>query len=553
MNGGGLFVSAGFRFIAIIRFSLKAASISAEDRYARANPNLHQNPGPNAFASLRQDLASRIGYSMKLGALRQLTPTTWVTIQTVYEQALGVILFAVQAVVLGPHAFGLFSLVMVFIGFCEFVLGMAASEALISIPNIEDHHFHTMTTANVLASVLLGVAAFLGADGIARVFNEPELAPVLRWMSALPLISAFCAAPIAASKREMRFRPIALRSIAGLTVGGAAGLTLALLGAGVWALVVQAILQRAVSAVVLWAAVPLQPKLSLSPRHFRDLQRFAAPVMLSRTMNWASAQIPRLVLGFYLGATELGLFSLAARLSDILVQVALEPKTSVARVDLRRFAGDPAGLEQAMRKLFLYMSVFCFPLCIGGAAVVPTLFHAWLDPHWFGGIVIAQMMMLMGVPCITLYCATAVLLAMNRQKWEAMISTVQTSTTLLAVVLFAPFGLVAASAAIALRPVILFPLPVLLMHRLCNLPVRLILHTQAPALAASILMGSAVWLLGLHLGNTFSDAVTLMVLVLFGAAVYIAAIAALLPDFSGRLFRHLAQQVRGMPKSPDLG
>ena len=91
----------------------------------------------------------------------RLTPTTWVTIQTVFEQAFGVVLFAVQAAALGPHAFGLFSLVMVFIGFCEFVLGIAASEALISIPNIEDLHFHTMTTATVLLSVLLGAGVFI--------------------------------------------------------------------------------------------------------------------------------------------------------------------------------------------------------------------------------------------------------------------------------------------------------------------------------------------------------------------------------------------------------
>lgn len=482
----------------------------------------------------------------------RLTPTTWVTIQTVYEQAFGVILFAVQAAVLGPHAFGLFSLVMVFIGFCEFVLGMAASEALISIPEIEELHFHTMTTANVLLSVILGVSVFLGADTISGVFGETELAPVLRWMSALPFISAFCAAPIAASKREMRFRPIAVRSIAGLTVGGSVGLTMALSGAGVWALVAQAMVQRTVSAIILWAAVPLRPQLSFSARHFYDLQRFAAPVMLSRTMNWASGQLPRLVLGFYLGATELGLFSLAARLSDILVQVALEPKVSVARVDLRRFAGDPAGLRQAMQQLFRNMSVFCFPLCVGGAAVVPTLFHAWLDPHWFGGIIVAQMLMLMGVPCITLYCATAVLLAMNRQKWEAVISTAQTSTTLLAVVTFAPLGLAAASAAVALRPLLLLPLPVFLMHRLCHLPIRLILRTQAPALAASALMGATVWLLGPHFEHLFGTAAALILLICLGAAIYGTAIVLLLPDFSGRLVRHLLQQTPGTHKSPDL-
>jgi len=183
---------------------------------------------------------------------------------------------------------------------------------------------------------------------------------------------------------------------------------------------------------------------------------------------------------------------------------------------------------------------------------VPTLFHAWLDPHWFGGIVVAQMLMLMGLPCITLYCSTAVLLATNRQKWEAAISTTQTSATLLAALLFAPLGLIAAAAAIALRPLVLFPLPVLLMHRLCKLPVRLILHTQAPALIASALMGIAIWLLGPHLEQLFGNAVALGVLIVSGAALYIAAITLLLPDFCGHLLRQLIRHMPGPHNSPDL-
>ena len=119
----------------------------------------------------------------------RLSPTSWLTTKTVFSQIFALLLFAIQAPVLGPKAFGLISIVMVFVGFCENVPGEAAAEALISVREIDERHFSTMTTANVLLSVAIGIVVFVGAGRIAGWFGEPELAAILRWMSVLPAIS----------------------------------------------------------------------------------------------------------------------------------------------------------------------------------------------------------------------------------------------------------------------------------------------------------------------------------------------------------------------------
>lgn len=197
-----------------------------------------------------------------------------------FSQVFALLLFAIQAPLLGPKAFGLISIVMVFVGFCEYVPGEAAAESLISIREIDAAHFYTMTAVNVFLSVVIGIVVFAGAHRIAAWFGEPELAQMLRWMSVLPAISAFGAAPTAATKRDMHFQPLALRSIGSLFVGGIVGLVLTLVGAGVWALVWQAIVTRLVASVVLWYAVPLKFGMGFSGRHFRELAHFAAPTMI---------------------------------------------------------------------------------------------------------------------------------------------------------------------------------------------------------------------------------------------------------------------------------
>jgi len=86
------------------------------------------------------------------------------------------------------------------------------------------------------------------------------------------------------------------------------------------------------------------------------------------------------------------------------MEVAVVPRYAVARVELRKYASDRAGLDAALRRTFTFLTVFCFPLCIGGAAIVPTLFRVWLDPRWTGAIVPAQ--------CLLLACV-----AWSRNTW----------------------------------------------------------------------------------------------------------------------------------------
>jgi len=460
----------------------------------------------------------------------KLSPTSWLTTKTVFTQVFALLLFAIQAPLLGPRAFGLISIVMVFVGFCEFVPGEAAAESLISIREIDARHFSTMTTANVLLSLLIGAFVFLGADTIAHWFGDPEVARMMRWMAILPAISAFAAAPTAATKRDMQFGPLALRSIGSVVAGGVVGLVLTLTGAGVWALVWQALVTRLVSTIVLWYAVPLRFSMRFSAGHFGDLVQFAFPTMVSKFLTWSSQQIPRVMLGLYWGSTELGLFSLAARLGDILMEVAVVPRYAVARVELRKHVDDHPGLDTALRRMLTLLTVFCFPLCVGGAAVVPTLFHVWLDPRWVGAIVPAQVMLLTCVALVTQYMSGAALLAMNFQRSEALVSIAQTVATVIAVAVCAPFGVLAASVGIAARPYLLLPLSVSLLKKRCGIAPATVFRPQQPALVASAVMGACVWLLRLALEPVVSDAVALPLLVLTGAIVYLVMVKLTMPQ-----------------------
>ena len=72
--------------------------------------------------------------ALRLGSLSSVS---WVTVEKVAQQVLWLVLFSILAPILGPGPYGVFSIVMVFIGFCELVLGDGMVEVLVTLVEFE--------------------------------------------------------------------------------------------------------------------------------------------------------------------------------------------------------------------------------------------------------------------------------------------------------------------------------------------------------------------------------------------------------------------------------
>ena len=108
---------------------------------------------------------------------KALRPSVWVTAERAFNEIFFLLLFSVQAPILGPSAFGLVAAVMVFITFWESVPGHAITEALLSIRAIEPRHFNVGRHHRNLVRVTIqhfprSLAVRSRHDLIANGFNQ---------------------------------------------------------------------------------------------------------------------------------------------------------------------------------------------------------------------------------------------------------------------------------------------------------------------------------------------------------------------------------------------
>ena len=467
---------------------------------------------------------------MKLWQLLGPNPTIWLTFDRLTQQVIWLVLFSILAPILGPTPYGLFTIVMAFIGFCELVIIGGAVEALLTVPVATDSHLRTANLVTLIAAIIAAGAAFAAASPIASFFQAPELEQLFRVMAPLPVISALTAIPIAVLSRNMQFRALSLRSIIGLLSGGIIAVGLAWYGAGVWALVAQVLAQRCIELVILWASAHTQFGFEWSTAHFRDLRGYAFSVVVSKGMSWAGSQIPRIILGWYLGPADLGLFALAGRLIDVVTQVFIGPRTVIARLTLRRFADEPTGFAEAFQLTIHQIAIFTFPVCCGLAAVMPSLFAAFLDQRWQAGVWAAQIMVLTGIPATFYICFTAAVLALRKPHLDSQIAVTTNCTTAVAVLLTASHGLDAACVAMLAQRVAMMPIPLIMLRRLTGIsPVRMI-GAQLPLLGAAATMGVVVSFAAPLATELLGHLLSLPILVGIGAVIYLLLALLVAPD-----------------------
>ena len=464
-------------------------------------------------------------------ALRKkpLPPTFWVTSEKLIQQILWVGLFAVLGPLLGPKSYGVFALAMAAYAWLEAIFTDAMGEALLLLREPTDSHYGVANLTNVAASILASALVFLASFPLSILVKDPELVWVMAALSPIPVLGAMTAGPVAYLKREMQFQQFALRSILGLSIGGGAGVMVALTGGGVWALVVQILVQRAAETAILWAASRSIFRFAWRRSAFEDLYRCTLSVALARSWTWVAALAPRVIIASVIGPTALGLFTIAGRISDLMCQILLYPATHVAHLKFLRLHGDQKAISDAFEALVGRLALVAFPVALGLAAVAQPLFQSWLGPKWEGAVIATQLMALTILPWTIFYAASALFMGLRIFWLDQRIQLGLAITTFAAAAIAAPFGLNATCAALLLRLVLLMLVPIAFFRIHAQIGLGVLFRALAGPTVAAGAMALAVDFAVPPVSAHLSGILTLPVLVTMGGVIYVGGVLLLAP------------------------
>lgn len=169
---------------------------------------------------------------------KTLDALTWSAIDRFGQQIIQVIIGIIVARLLSPDDYGLMGMIMIFAALSFVLVESGFGQALIRKKDASEIDFNTIFYFNILISISLYVLLYFLSPAIARFFHQPQLTKIGRIIFISLLFNAFYLVPFTQKVKEMDFKSIAKINILSVFLSGSAGITLAILKFGVWALVI---------------------------------------------------------------------------------------------------------------------------------------------------------------------------------------------------------------------------------------------------------------------------------------------------------------------------
>lgn len=278
--------------------------------------------------------------------------------------------------------FGLFAVVLALVELLQIFVTMFFHDALVQREDAKEAHFDTAFTFGVGLSLVLVALCLLLAPAFAAAVGEPRAANVLRAMSLCFPAAAVSATIVARQRRELSFRPLALRSLVGRFAGAGIGVGLIVAGAGVWGLIAQQVLIQAVGSAILWKTCEARPRLRFGVAELKEMAGFGLYSMGSLFVVFGVKRIFAVVTGIFLGVEVAGYLNLSFRTIDVFWSIAATAATQVALPTLSSLQQDVPRLRRAFQFATSFVCLILYACFIGIGLVSPEVVALMFGEKW---------------------------------------------------------------------------------------------------------------------------------------------------------------------------
>jgi lipopolysaccharide exporter len=373
----------------------------------------------------------------------------WSLLSFAGTKALTFIATLILARLVAPSDFGVLAAVMAFITVLEVIsiIGTKATVIYESERGITSR-VQTAFTLNLIITVALTGIAIALAPLIADYFGAGSETVLFRVAALHLLLTGLGNIHDALLLRDMEFRRRIIPQLAGNIARGAVTIALAIAGLGASALVIGFVFGTSVLTTTLWLVKPFRPTLKIERAAARGIATYGGWASVLSLLAALTTRVDVAVVGGVLGATTLGLYTIAQRLPELVIgQVTLNLSiVAFPALSQRRDLGD-RELTDTTLNLIRYSALFGLPvgaaLAVLAEPLVVVLFsETWID----AAAIMAPFAILYGITCVV-YPLGDTFKALGRQPIMVAVNAVALPLTVGVMVLTADAGGVAVAWA----------------------------------------------------------------------------------------------------------
>lgn len=308
--------------------------------------------------------------------------TIWSGIDNVAQMGIQFIVSVVLARILTPDDYGLLGIMMIFTSVCTALVNAGFTTALIRKTDANMDDYNTSFIVNMAMSIAFYCLIFILSPNIAEFFGREELIKLTRIISLGMVIGAFSLVQQTRLTKKIDFKTQTKITLTAAVLSGCIGITMALLGYGVWALVAQALSVQIIRTVMLWYYDKWMPEMRFSSKSFHELFGFGWKMMVSAMLDSLWKELYQVVVGRFYNPATLGQYTRSKQFSQLFSSNLTNVIQRVTYPVLSNIQDDKERMVMAYRKIIkVTMFVTAISMFFLGA-ISDSLLYCLIGPKW---------------------------------------------------------------------------------------------------------------------------------------------------------------------------
>ena len=322
---------------------------------------------------------------------KTLKGSVWSVIDNVCGQGLAFVIGIVLARLLTPSDYGVVGVTAIFIAIANVFVDCGFGNALIRKKNRTQEDLSTAFYVNLAVGVVVYLALFVSSPFIASFFSMPILESMIRILALCVVFNSFSIVQNSILTANLKIKTIAIVNIGTQIPMGAISIYFAYVGFGVWTLVIQQLGSSLLKTVLLWLISNWHPSLIFCKQSFKYLYDFGWKLVSSNLLGTFFNEMYGFVIGRFLGASDLGLYSKSKALSGYPNTIITNIINRVVLPVMVEMQGDTNKVRGTYIRMIELLSFVTFPL-FGILIVIahPLIITMWTD-KWEESVFLFQL------------------------------------------------------------------------------------------------------------------------------------------------------------------
>ncbi|MDU3075543.1 MAG: lipopolysaccharide biosynthesis protein, partial [Mixta calida] len=306
----------------------------------------------------------------------------WSALERIISQAMQLCIILFLARILGPEAFGIVALMMVFISIGQVFVDGGILVSLVRQESCSEDDYSTAFYFNVGVGFFAFLMLVCIAHPVAKFYNDSKVSYMLMTLGLSLIFNSLSIVQKARLTKTLDFKAQAKASICSVFLSGILSIILAFNNYGAWALVYQYVLMSFLNTSMLYFFSPWLPKGNFAKDSFKQLFGFSYKLLISGLIDSCYKNIYPVIIGKYFSSAQVGFFNQARQLSSIPAMTLTLIIQRVTFPVLSKVQKNHEELDSNYLLMLKIATATIFPVMLGISLVSDSLIWVILGKEW---------------------------------------------------------------------------------------------------------------------------------------------------------------------------